>query len=161
MTWMEDVIFGMAPLGILTAMVGAIRVGGPKWMKAAVGRAQEAKGIVEMELMSSTSTDVCEVWDGQRVIRMLGSPAVAQLFYFVPDDAHTAVDSQPIGQVNEEAHPLQPLKNGTGVGEGTQRNGRERRSRQESERGGRQRGMEVRSEPSNTSGHPTGIPTVS
>lgn len=92
MTWWEDIIFGMAPLGILTAMVGAIRVGGPTWMKAVVGRAQEGKGIVEMELMSSTSPDVCEMFDGKRVIRVLGSPSLAQLFYFDGDSTRPALE---------------------------------------------------------------------
>jgi len=109
MSPLEDVIFGMAPLGILTAMVGAIRVGGPKWMRAAVGRAQEGKGIVEVELMSSTSTDVCEMWDGERVIRILGSPSVAQLFYLVPDEAHTAAGSQSRGRADEWIPLLPPL----------------------------------------------------
>ncbi|KAF8426089.1 hypothetical protein EV426DRAFT_43350 [Tirmania nivea] len=110
MTWLENVIFGMAPLGILTAMVGAIRVGGYKWMKAAVGRAQEGKGIVEMELMSSTSADVCEMWDGDRVIRVLGTPSVAQLFYLVPDNTQIAVGAQSTDSNSAREYLLPPLR---------------------------------------------------
>lgn len=59
MGWTDNIIFAMAPLGIITAIVGAIRVSGrPKWLKSVIGRARESRGNVEIELMSSTSTDV-------------------------------------------------------------------------------------------------------
>lgn len=73
MFWLESVIFGFAPLGILTAITGAIRVSGPSWFKALIGRAREGKGIVELELTSSTSRDVAELWNGNGVSRVLGS----------------------------------------------------------------------------------------
>ena len=84
MSRIEDLIFAMAPLGIITAITGAIRVGGPSYLKAIIGRAREGKGVVEVELMSSTSTDVCELWNGNGVSRVLGSanPApIVELFY--------------------------------------------------------------------------------
>ncbi|KAI5851794.1 hypothetical protein BZA05DRAFT_473941 [Tricharina praecox] len=81
MSWLDNVIFAMAPLGIITAIVGAIRVGGPSWLKALVGRAQENCATVEVELMSSTSHEVCELWNGQGVIRTMGSPEVMQIIY--------------------------------------------------------------------------------
>src|SRR5437762_441362 len=58
MGWADSIIFAMAPLGIITAIVGAIRVGGPGWLKAIIGRARENQAAVEVELMSSTSQDV-------------------------------------------------------------------------------------------------------
>src|ERR1700760_2040012 len=45
MSWLEDVIFAMAPLGIITAIIGAVRVGGPNWLKAVVGRARESGAV--------------------------------------------------------------------------------------------------------------------
>ena len=81
MNLVEDIIFACAPLGILTAMVGAIRVGGATWMKAVVGRARESEGVVEVELMSSISGDVCELWNGDGVIRVLGSSPIIELYY--------------------------------------------------------------------------------
>lgn len=71
----------MAPLGILTAIVAAIRVGGPSWLRAVVGRARENRAIVEMELMSSTSHEVCELWNGQGIVRTMGKPQVQQIIY--------------------------------------------------------------------------------
>ena len=84
MSSIEDLIFAMAPLGIITAITSAIRVGGPSHLKAIIGRAREGKGVVEVELMSSTSTDVCELWNGDGVSRVLGSAdptPIVELFY--------------------------------------------------------------------------------
>lgn len=80
MGWTDNIVFAMAPLGIITAIVGAIRVSGrPKWLKSVIGRAREGRGNVEIELMSSTSVDVCEMWDGQSIVRVLGSSSVIEL----------------------------------------------------------------------------------
>ena len=67
-------VFAMAPLGVLTAIVGAVRVGGPKWLKRLVGRARENFAEVEIELMSSVSKEVCELWDGRSIVRSRGNP---------------------------------------------------------------------------------------
>ncbi|KAI5779591.1 hypothetical protein EDC01DRAFT_306414 [Geopyxis carbonaria] len=80
-TFTEDLIFAMAPLGIITAITAAIRVDGTAWMKAAIGRAREGKGQVEIELMSSTSPDVCELWTGDSVVRVLGTPSIFEIYY--------------------------------------------------------------------------------
>jgi hypothetical protein len=50
-------------------------------MKAVIGRAREAKSMVEVELMSSTSGDVCELWNGDGVVRVLGTSPIIELFY--------------------------------------------------------------------------------
>lgn len=80
MGWTDNIVFAMAPLGIITAIVGAIRVSGrPKWLKSVIGRAREGRGTVEIELMSSTSENVCELWNGQSIVRVLGSSSVIEL----------------------------------------------------------------------------------
>ena len=71
----------MAPLGILTAITAAIRVGGPPWMKAVIGRARESDASLELELMSSTSPEVCEQWNGRGVVRIMGQPELQQIIY--------------------------------------------------------------------------------
>ena len=38
MGWADNVLLGMAPIGILTSVVSAIRVGGRRWLKALIGR---------------------------------------------------------------------------------------------------------------------------
>jgi len=81
MSWADNIIFAMAPLGILTAIIGAIRVGGPSWLKTVIGRARETQASAELELMSSTSHEVCELWNGEAIVRVMGSPLIQELFY--------------------------------------------------------------------------------
>ncbi|KAG8161046.1 hypothetical protein KVR01_009310 [Diaporthe batatas] len=54
---LDNFIFAMAPLGIVTAIVSVIRVRGGPSLRAFIGRAQEGGGIAEVELCSSTSRD--------------------------------------------------------------------------------------------------------
>ncbi|KAF2114543.1 hypothetical protein BDV96DRAFT_577029 [Lophiotrema nucula] len=77
--WLDHVIFAMVPLGILTAIIGAIRVSGPSWARAFIGRARESRAVAEIELMSSTSGEVCEVYNGKAIVRAMGKPALTQL----------------------------------------------------------------------------------
>ncbi|PVI02237.1 hypothetical protein DM02DRAFT_670680 [Periconia macrospinosa] len=58
-TLLDYFIFAMAPMGIITAIVSAIRVCGSPSLRALIGRAQEGGGNAEAELCSSTSRDVC------------------------------------------------------------------------------------------------------
>jgi ankyrin repeat protein len=81
LSWTEDIIFAMGALGVITAMVGAIRVGGPVWLKAIIGRARESRADIEMELLSSTSHDVCEAWNGQAIVRLVGTPSIVELIF--------------------------------------------------------------------------------
>ena len=82
---LEGLIFACAPTGIITAMIGAIRAGGSGVLQAIIGRARESRAIVELELMSSTSADVCDLWNGHGVIRVLGSSPIIELYYLVSD----------------------------------------------------------------------------
>jgi len=50
-SWIENFIFACAPIGILTSVVSAIRVGGSRWLKAVIGRAREPEASAELELM--------------------------------------------------------------------------------------------------------------
>ncbi|CAG9983691.1 unnamed protein product, partial [Clonostachys byssicola] len=62
----DCIILAMAPVGIITIIVGAIRVGGPQWLKAIIGRARENLSEAEKEIMSSTSQEVCELYNGHQ-----------------------------------------------------------------------------------------------
>ncbi|UKZ72270.1 uncharacterized protein TrAtP1_013212 [Trichoderma atroviride] len=84
MGWSECIILAAAPLGILTIIVAAIRVGGPPWLKALVGRATENIATAELELMSSTSNEVCELWNGKDVVRCMGSAPIWEFICLVP-----------------------------------------------------------------------------
>jgi hypothetical protein len=83
--WADNIILAMAPLGIITAIVGAIRVGGPSWLKAIIGRARESYAVAESELMSSTSNEVCELWNGHEIVRVIGSGPIREFVVLLPN----------------------------------------------------------------------------
>lgn len=80
----DCLLLAMAPLGIVTIMTSAIRVGGPTWLKAIIGRARENLSAAELELMSSTSDEACELWNGRSIIRCQGSADIWQFICLVP-----------------------------------------------------------------------------
>ncbi|KAF7939345.1 uncharacterized protein EAE97_007425 [Botrytis byssoidea] len=71
----------MAPLGIITAIIGAIRVGGPPHLKALIGRARENRASAELDFMSSTSHEVSELWNGRSIVRTMGKGKVKQILF--------------------------------------------------------------------------------
>ncbi|CAG8980881.1 hypothetical protein HYALB_00013186 [Hymenoscyphus albidus] len=77
----DNIIFGMAPLGVITAIVSAIRVYGNASLKAFIGRAQEAHGQAEAKLCSSTSDDVCELWSNGGFCRVFGRPKILEFVH--------------------------------------------------------------------------------
>lgn len=83
--WADNIIIAMAPLGILTIIVAAIRVGGPSWLKAVIGRARESLADAESEVMSSTSDEVREFWDGQRIVKTKQKEEICEFVILVPE----------------------------------------------------------------------------
>jgi len=96
MGWADNIILAMAPLGIITAVVGAIRVGGPPWLKAIIGRARESEAVAESELMSSTSNEVCELWNGGEVVRVMGAGPIREFILLLPEEGGTSEPGNPI-----------------------------------------------------------------
>ncbi|KAL6799555.1 hypothetical protein GGI42DRAFT_327833 [Trichoderma sp. SZMC 28013] len=84
-------IFAMAPMGILTAIVSAIRVCGSPSLRAFIGRAQEGGGNAEAELCSSTSRDVCELYNNGGIARVFGRPKILEVVY---DPEHNFADEK-------------------------------------------------------------------
>ncbi len=80
-SFLDNVIFGLGPLGILTAVVSVIRLYGKASLKSFIGRAQEAHGVAEAELCSSTSQDVCEMWSNGGICRVFGRPKILEFIY--------------------------------------------------------------------------------
>ncbi|RPB06916.1 hypothetical protein P167DRAFT_530502, partial [Morchella conica CCBAS932] len=101
--WADNILFAMAPLGIITAIVSAIRVAGFPWLRAVIGRSKEGQGLVELELMSSNSRDVGEMWNGQAVVRLVGEPTIFQFIY----ESNPAADDPYRGiHILEKTNPL-------------------------------------------------------
>ncbi|POR36793.1 Pfs, ankyrin repeats & 6-phosphofructo-2-kinase [Tolypocladium paradoxum] len=83
-TFLDYFIFAVCPLGIITAIVSVIRVCGHSSLRAFIGRSQEGNGVVEAELCTSTSRDVCELFNHGGITRVLGQPNVLELVCVSP-----------------------------------------------------------------------------
>ncbi|KAF3935762.1 Ankyrin-1 [Dactylella cylindrospora] len=75
----DNIIFSMAPLGILTAVVSAIRVCNNISLRAFIGRAQESPGTAEVELLSCTSETTSELWHEGGIARVFGAPQILEV----------------------------------------------------------------------------------
>ncbi|KAL6362516.1 hypothetical protein LRP88_03799 [Fusarium phalaenopsidis] len=84
--WADSILLAMAPLGIITIIVSAIRVSGPPNLKAIIGRARESRAVAEAELMSSTSGEVCELWSGQEIVRVMGQGPIREFIILFPEE---------------------------------------------------------------------------
>lgn len=76
----------MAPIGVITGMICAIRVGGSDLLRATIGRARESIAEPEKEFMSSMSTETREVWDGKAIVRTGGASSVKQIIHLPAND---------------------------------------------------------------------------
>lgn len=77
--WADYVVFSMGPLGLAMAIITAVRLCGPQYLKGVVGQGRETRQQVELELTLSTSESVCEVWDGTSIVRAIGGQEITEL----------------------------------------------------------------------------------
>jgi len=80
--FVDYIIFAMAPVGIIIALVSVICVCGGSSLRAFIGKAQEADGAIEAELCTSTSRDVCELFNKAGITRVLGRPRLLELVFY-------------------------------------------------------------------------------
>ena len=76
---LDNFIFALAPLGILTAVVSVIRVCGSSSLRAFIGRAQEGPGEAENELLSCVSETTAELFNAGGISRVFGRPRVLEI----------------------------------------------------------------------------------
>jgi len=106
--WWDDALLAMAPLGILTLVVGAIRVGGPSPLRTVIGRGREPAGIAESEFLSSTSEDVTEVWDKRGVARKVSDEDMIRQILFDDTSGQQDVFSMTDAESPEEGFVTAP-----------------------------------------------------
>ena len=104
----------MAPLGVLTAIAGAIRVGGASSLKRLIGRARETDASAEIELMSSVSQEVCELWNGISIVRSTGHPEVKQIIHLPAEEGDVSPTSFITIETANEDHELKERNKNTG-----------------------------------------------
>ncbi|RSL51148.1 hypothetical protein CEP54_011587 [Fusarium duplospermum] len=85
-TILDTIIFAVGPLGIITAIVSCIRVSGSSFLKSVVGRAREPHAVPEVELCSSTSENVCELWSNGGICRVFGRPKILEFISRQPSE---------------------------------------------------------------------------
>jgi ankyrin repeat domain-containing protein 50 len=66
-------------LGILTAVVSAIRIRGNASLRAFVGRGQEGPGDAEQELLSCVSGTTAELFHNGGISRIFGKPKILEV----------------------------------------------------------------------------------
>ena len=97
---LDYIIFAMAPVGILTAMVSVIRVCGSPSLRSFVDRAQESASLAEFELCSSTSRDVCELYNRGGIARIFGRAKLLEIVH----DPDLDPDPIPAGTQHGQYH---------------------------------------------------------
>lgn len=86
---MENILFSIFPVGAFTTMDGAIRVGGNTALKTLIGRGIKSQSVVEVQFMSSTPEDTCELWNGRQIVRLQGSPEIKELIRIKPAESRS------------------------------------------------------------------------
>ncbi|KAL5337300.1 hypothetical protein BJX70DRAFT_409320 [Aspergillus crustosus] len=76
---LDNFIFALSPLGILTAVVSVIRICGNSSLRAFVGRANEAPGEAENELLSCVSEGTAELFNDGGISRVFGRPSLLEV----------------------------------------------------------------------------------
>ncbi|KAL4996392.1 hypothetical protein BDV10DRAFT_202423 [Aspergillus recurvatus] len=76
---LDNLIFALCPLGILTAVVSVIRICGNSSLRAFVGRANEAPGEAENELLSCVSEGTAELFNDGGISRVFGRPRILEV----------------------------------------------------------------------------------
>ncbi|EED12369.1 ankyrin repeat-containing protein, putative [Talaromyces stipitatus ATCC 10500] len=97
---LDDFIFALAPLGVLTAVVSAIRVCGNPTLRAIIGRAQEDPASSEKEILSCVSDSTAEIFTESGVARITGNPKILEI---VADESKVQSGIVTIRKVSEVA----------------------------------------------------------
>ncbi|KAL4980586.1 hypothetical protein BDW66DRAFT_147020 [Aspergillus desertorum] len=83
---LDNLIFALCPLGILTAVVSVIRICGNSSLRAFVGRANEAPGEAENELLSCVSEGTAELFNDGGISRVSGRPRILEVVVWEEQD---------------------------------------------------------------------------
>ncbi|GFN14941.1 ankyrin repeat domain-containing protein [Aspergillus tubingensis] len=98
---LDNFLFSVAPLGILTAVVSVIRVCGNSSLRAFIGRAQEGPGEAENELLSCVSETTAEMFNNGGISRVFGRPRLLEVIAWEETDPQTKERSYRIGTLRD------------------------------------------------------------
>lgn len=96
-TLVDNLIFALSPLGVLTTVVSVIRVCGGSSLRAFIGRAQEGPAEAESELLSCVSESTAELFNDRGISRVFGRPKVLEVVVWANEDVKTGERSVELG----------------------------------------------------------------
>ncbi|KAJ6009274.1 hypothetical protein N7522_004290 [Penicillium canescens] len=98
---LDNVIFALSPLGVLTAVVSVIRICGGSSIRAFVGRAQEGPAEAEIELLPCISESTAELFNEGGITRVFGRPQIVEIVAWEDIDPKNGEKSVKIGTLRE------------------------------------------------------------
>ncbi|KAL3453493.1 hypothetical protein BJX65DRAFT_302395 [Aspergillus insuetus] len=98
---LDNLIFALSPLGILTAVVSVIRICGTSSLRAFVGRANEAPGEAENELLPCVSDATAELFNNGGISRVPGRPRLLEFMVWEEVDSCAKETSYKLGTLRE------------------------------------------------------------
>ncbi|KAJ5124252.1 uncharacterized protein N7515_008077 [Penicillium bovifimosum] len=98
---LDNVIFALSPLGVLTAVVSVIRICGSSSLRAFVGRAQEGPAEAESELLPCVSESTAELFNDGGITRVFGRPKIVEIVAWEDEDRKTGEKLTKIGTLKD------------------------------------------------------------
>lgn len=83
---LDNLIFALSPLGVMTAVVSMIRICGSSYLGAFNGRAQEAPAEAESELLPCVSAFTAELFNDGGITWVSGRPRIIKLVFWEQQD---------------------------------------------------------------------------
>lgn len=112
---LDNVIFALSPLGVLTTVVSVIRVCGGSSLRAFIGRAQEGPAEAESELLPCVSESTAELFNDRGISRVFGRPKILEVVAWENENVKAGERSGEIGTL------LDAIKRGAWSVKGTGR----------------------------------------
>ncbi|KZN87259.1 Kinase D-interacting substrate of 220 kDa [Penicillium chrysogenum] len=98
---LDNVIFALSPLGVLTAVVSVIRICGSSSLRAFVGRAQEGPAEAESELLPCVSESTAELFNDGGITRVFGRPKIVEIVAWQDVNHKTGEKETKIGTLKD------------------------------------------------------------
>lgn len=98
---LDNVIFALSPLGVLTSVVSVIRICGSSSLRAFVGRAQEGPAEAESELLPCVSESTAELFNDGGITRVFGRPKIVEIVAWEDVDPRTGKMGTNIGTLKD------------------------------------------------------------
>ncbi|KAJ5377374.1 uncharacterized protein N7496_004783 [Penicillium cataractarum] len=98
---LDNIIFALSPLGVLTAVVSVIRVCGGSSLRAFIGRAQEGPAEAESELLSCVSESTAELFNEGGISRVFGRPKIVEIVMWEEENSQDGEKSIEIGTLRD------------------------------------------------------------